>query len=127
MKRSPIKQKSSKQAALERAHRAARRGFLGDFPSCWFCGERTTEVHEITRGNGIRNLAFGKRETWAAACSVCNCENLTNYAIWPLERQLCYKLCNDPAYFDLAVICEIRGRAPTAITLEDIVKWLQPI
>lgn len=120
-----MRAKSSKQAKLERAHRQERREFLEKFPFCWFCGDSATEVHEICRGNGIRNLAYGRREAWGSACNRCNFDELTNYAVWPIERQLAAKLVNDPVYFNLPVICEIRGRAPTAIELVDVVKYLQ--
>ena len=47
------------------------------------------------------------------------------YAQWPIERQLALKMLVDPQYFDLLKICELRGRAPTAIVLEDVVPYLE--
>lgn len=98
--------------------------FLGEFPHCWFCGQPSTEVHEIANGNGIRNLAFANRAAWAATCNNCNFNELTDKWKWPIERQLAVKLVNDPMYFDLLAICEMRGRAPTAIEIADLVPHL---
>lgn len=124
LRRSRIKHKSSKQAKLERQHRQPRTIFLSEFQQCWFCGNTSTEVHEIANGNGIRNLAFAHRAAWAASCNRCNFHELTDKTKWPIERQLAVKLINDPAFFDLPAICEMRGRAATAIVIVDIVPYL---
>jgi len=82
-------------------------------------------VHEIARGTGIRSKAFGRREAWCAVCTTCNTHDLCGYELWPLARQLAVKLVTDPAWFNLQVFnVEIRGRAPDAITLEDIAPYL---
>lgn len=124
MKRTRLKHTSTKQARLQREHRQARRDFLSEFPRCWFCGAPSTETHEIASGTGIRNLAFGLREAWAAACNHCNFHRLTDRKEYPVARQMAVKLVSDPEYFDLELICKIRGRALTATTLADVAAHL---
>lgn len=116
---------SPKQQKLNRTYREDRKAFLVEFPVCWFCGAKSTEVHELANGNGIRNLAFGDRAAWCAACRRCNTHELTDKAKYPIARQLAVKLLRDPNYFDLSAINAMRGRAPTATTLADVVEWLE--
>lgn len=110
--------------ALQSTHRMARQAFLEEHSSCWFCGAGNPSVHEIVCGVGVRHIAFGERCTWAAACWDCNSGQLCDYSVWPVERQCAVKALRDPDWFDLPRLCEIKGRAVTAIVLADVVKYL---
>jgi hypothetical protein len=124
--KSPLAVEPAPTKLSDRQIRLARRDFWAvEFPHCWFCGDKSDAVHEVTRGSGIRNLAFSRRETWCSTCWRCNCHELTNYAEWPIARQLAWKLVHDPKHFNLAVINEIRGRAQTDIQLAEVAKWLR--
>jgi hypothetical protein len=68
-----------------------------------------------------RQAALSERCTWLAVCRDCNCHHLTDYAEWPLLRQLAVKWICDRPHFDLPRFNEIRGRAPTAIEWHEVV------
>lgn len=87
------------------------------------CPYAACVVHEIARGIH-RQEAMKHRCALLALCSVHH-EKMHDPSLWPIERQLARKMLVDPDHFDLEKICEIRDRAPTAIVLSDIVKYLQ--
>lgn len=106
-------------AAREEFNRniAARRQlFLQLHKFCWFnCWNPSQCVHEIgTRGN--RKAFLDQPCSWAAACSECNTDKLTDYRLWPLVRQLAVKKREDPENYDLAAYLKLRGEGPAAIT-----------
>jgi hypothetical protein len=129
-----MKNKSTEQARLERENRQWRRELiesvspstcqLPDCPGAW---PRTPTVHEIARGSSRKN-AYSERLACLVACAHCNAYRLTDYAIWPLERQAALQclLCADiaePAEV-LAVLNRCRGRAPGAISWADVSSYL---
>lgn len=81
--------------------------------------EPATQTHEIACGPA-RGKAVYHREAWLATCETCH-PYLQGMAV---ERQMAVKLLVDPEYFDLDLICELRGRAKGAITLADVVDHL---
>jgi hypothetical protein len=90
---------------------------------CQLCGlTQATAVHEICSGPA-RKGALKHRETWLALCSTCH-HRMHDYSDFPIERQCALKLLADPEWFDLAMICFLRGRAETAIVLADVAPWL---
>ncbi len=120
-----MKHKSSKQSKLERTHDKERREFRLLFPNCCICGSGDPATHtidEIVRG-GSRSLGYAARAAWIPACFSCNCGPLNSM---PVEHKLAIKLCIDPEYFDIEQVNAMRGRAPGAITLVDVSKYLQP-
>lgn len=123
MKRSPLKPKSSEQARMERKHRLARQGFRFEFPSCWFCGRPTTDVHELTANGSCRSQAYGERCCWAASCNWCNCHRLTDKCEWPIARQLAVKWINDRVWFNLDRFNEIRRGLPRT-AWADVAAWI---
>jgi hypothetical protein len=84
-------------------------------------------VHEIASGVGVRPLAVLERCTWAAACWACNQYSLPDKRVWPIERQIAYKICADCECSPQEVIeavCRCRGRAPTAIEWREVASYL---
>lgn len=101
-----------------------RKQYLMDARMCQCCMRApAVEVHEITRG-AARQAALVERCSWLALCRGCH-ELMGDYSVWPVERQCALKMLVDPKHFDLLKICELRGRAPTAITMEDIKPYLR--
>jgi hypothetical protein len=92
----------------------------GEFP-------QQLSVHEITRGVH-REAALSERLACMVLCGHCNGELFTDYAIWPLERQAALQclLCADIAEPGeiLAKLNSLRGRAPGAISWQDVAPYL---
>lgn len=99
-----------------------RREFLIEHPRCWYCCRMSECVHEMARG-AHRQRAIQEPCTWFAACSLCNSGPLNDWGAVPLLEQLQIKKCNDPSRFDIERFNEIRGRAPGAITLQEVEEW----
>lgn len=98
-----------------------RNQFLVDAGSCWICGRSNSlTCHEMCRGSH-REASLSKRITWLSACARCNCDELTDAAKWPLERQLAVKWIYDVDYFDIKGVCLIRGRQADAIVMAEVV------
>ena len=98
-----------------------RKQFVEEAGTCWICDDRmATDCHEMSRGC-CRDGSIGERCTWLATCWECNCYLLTDYSVYPIERQLAIKWIVDREHFDLRKFNKIRGRAPTAITMSDVI------
>ncbi|MEM8494607.1 MAG: hypothetical protein AAF663_04380 [Planctomycetota bacterium] len=114
---------SKKRAALMRRVKAERQAFLEEARHCWVCGmNKATDTHEMACGSH-RGAALDKRLAWLATCSVCNCQLLTDYSIYPLSRQLAIKLYFDREHYDLPAFNQLRGRAPGAIAANEVLAW----
>jgi len=101
-----------------------RNAYKAEFLMCQLCCKRqATDVHEIARGSH-REAAFAEPATWLTLCRYCH-QEMGDYSVWPLTRQLALKLVVDPTRFDLVIFNRVRGRADTAIELADITKHLQ--
>lgn len=111
------------------ALRRLRRAFWEvEFPWCWYCEEARSEcTHEMACGIQHRHKAVPQRFTWGAACSDCNTNRLTDYSLWPLEKQLAVKFINDRAYYDRVEFNLLRGREPEAITQREVYRWVRRI
>ena len=104
--------------------KAARAAFCQEHEHrCFSCGGAGSDVHEMARGCH-RSVAVRERCCWLLLCRPCH-EEMDDYSIWPLTRQLALKLISDPIYFSPERFNEIRGRAPGAITLSEVVVHLQ--
>ncbi len=140
--RKPLRKVSAKRAKLNREVKGWRAAFINEVERCQVCGKkfkwdtaspemmdlgclftRKLSVHEIAKGS-LRGFAMKHRACCLVVCSKCNCDDLCDYSKWPIERQLAVKLITDPEYFDLELFNKVRGRAPTAITLADVVPYL---
>lgn len=120
-----MRHRSKKRARLERRLRPLREAYLEEFGKCVVCGwEPADQVHEIAKGSH-RALAIAEPCTWLAVGFDCNMGRLNDYSLYPLERQLAIKWIHDRKRFDLARFNELRGRAPTAITIADIKKYIR--
>lgn len=116
---------SKKRAKKRRIVTYRRQMFLAEFRDCWFCGSGTNLcVHEIACGSH-RDKALGERLAWAVACFECNCHQLTDYSMWPLERQLAIKKLRDPRFYNRVEFNRLRGRADNAITQAEVTAWVR--
>ena len=119
-----MRRQSLKRAALNRKWGPIRKEFAQSYRNCNCCGGHgQLHCHEITRGFS-RDAAISKRCSWLAVCSYCNCEKLTDAALWPLPRQLALKWLYDREHFDLDCICELRGAVPGCVTMTDVIPWV---
>lgn len=110
------------QRAPSRIEKDRREFWRTEFPWCWFCEDApSTECHEIARGTGNRSKAKKERFTWASSCNDCNFHQVTDYSIWPLERQLAVKWINDREYFNLIGFNRLRGLADSAIEMHQVI------
>lgn len=101
-----------------------RNEFLLEMGACAVCRQCPAEqCHEISRGPA-RDASLSRRETWLGVCSTCH-DLLDDYSQYPIERQLAIKLLVDPEWFDIRAVNELRGRAPDAITLPEVVDYLR--
>ena len=101
-----------------------RRSFVEEFGFCFGCGQAgQLAVHEMACGSH-RERALDQRYAWLCACWVCNSEEFTNYERWPLERQLALKWIHDRKHFELRSFNELRGRAPDAITMSEVIPFI---
>ena len=108
-----------------------RHAFRNHHCQCWICGglgwDGTLDVHEIARG-AHRAKAVLDICNWIATCRDCH-EDLGDYSIWPIVDQYALKYLRDPEYYDRVRINALRGRAPDAISEEEVreaIKEVQP-
>ena len=118
---------SRKRAAIMSEMQEARQQFALEFPRCMLCGMEKCcmDTHEIARGPS-RLAAYQERCTWLRLCRDCH-ELMGDYSIWPIERQLALKLDRDTAYYSTFTFNEIRGRAPFAVNIKDVVPYLKTL
>ena len=93
---------------------------------CEVCLKRKAiEVHEICRG-AHREKSLDKEFAVLAVCRTCH-DDLGNYAIWPVSRQLALKVIRSPELFGLNfdVVNELRGNSETEFECADVFKHLQ--
>lgn len=96
-----MQSKSAAQRKLERDNAKWRKALietigrcqLNDCAGAW---PNTLCVHEIPRGTG-RSKAYSRRLACMVVCAFCNAHRLTDYSIWPMERQTALQitLCAD--------------------------------
>lgn len=80
----------------------------------WY--SRQLETHEIARGVH-RSKAILEPSTFLRACRWCHQEKLD---AMPIDQQLAYKFVRDPIHYDRSRVLEIRGRADTSVTQEEV-------
>ena len=114
---------SNKRRRRLREVAAGRNAYREKFPRCQWpgCLKTATELHEIARGPA-RQIAIGEICCFLHLCQkdhrLCD-----DYSIRPLARQLAVKQIADPDGYDLQRFNIIRGRAPNAITQEEVTAW----
>lgn len=116
---------SKKRARLMRRVSPLRKAYLEEYTHCMVCGVApANQVHEMARGSH-REAALETPCAWLATCWSCNHLLLTDASRYPIARQLAIKFLRDPGRFDLGEFNALRGRAPGAITWEDVEIWLE--
>ena len=121
-----MRNKSLKRQRLERQWKPMHDEFREAFPMCMCCEQRpATDIHEIARG-AHRTRARGHREALLHLCRICH-DEMADPVSWPLSRQAALKLCRDPAHVSLELLCEIRGRAATDLTLVEVAQYLEVV
>lgn len=95
-----------------------RDAFQIEWPCCWICGEDAADVHEIARGAN-RAQALGERCAWVRCCRSCH-EALGDYGRWPVVWQYGLKLLWDAEHYDRLRLNRLRGRAPEAVTDDEV-------
>lgn len=127
MKRSTLKPVSKKTAKLKRETDPERANYVKAHWLCQCCCKRpSVECHELVRGAN-REKALKERATWLAVCRTCHEDVLSDASKAPLAKQMAWKLVADPAWFSLEVVNQLRGRAPDAISLSDVARFLSVI
>jgi hypothetical protein len=115
---------SKKRKALMAKVKPFRDRYLASKLLCEVCIKRQpVEVHEITRGPA-REASLDKPEVVLAVCRKCH-ELLGNYAIWPVSRQIAVKFLRSPTLANVDLVNELRGRAESGITWDDVVVHLE--
>lgn len=114
-----MRRQSKKRAAASRQNSSARKAFRAEFPKCMICQrKRSEDVHEIARG-ASRAKAESVRQTWLAVCRACH-EELDDYSVWPISRQLAVKRRCDPEWYDREMVNLLRNRSPEAISEREV-------
>jgi hypothetical protein len=118
-----MRRQSAKRQKRNAEWGPVRRDFCIEMGVCAKCSRQAPlDCHEIARG-AAREAALSRREAWLALCRNCH-DSMDDYSVWPVERQLALKLLSDPAWFNIQVVNELRGRAPDAITLAEVADYL---
>lgn len=98
-----------------------RAAYRKEFPCCQYCLlNDATDLHEICAGPA-REKALSRREAWLHLCRECHRELQHK----PVALACAVKLLEDPEHFSLEVVNELRGRAPGAITIADVRRYLK--
>ena len=114
---------SKNKAATTRKANQARAEFRREFSRCFACGLGANQVwppcavHEIASGPG-RFKAIQERAAWLVLCGPCHAR--LHAENWTVAYQLALKFRNDPAFFDRRLVNTLRGRAPDAVTEEEV-------
>lgn len=115
-----MRRRSKTQRKVYADYAAERLAFTAQFPTCMFCGRYGVAVHEIFAGS-YRLKAYKVRACWLALCWTCNCEEATDHALWPWERQLAVKLACDPEGFNMEEVDAVL--APRRIDWAEVLRW----
>ena len=103
---------------------------------CFVCGKgvahwKGLHTHEIARGVH-RQKALKEPVAWLRVCGRCH-EQLDDYQIWPIARQLALKKVCDLQHYDRVQVNRLRGRQDGAVTeaevdafMDSIPRWGKP-
>lgn len=114
---------SKKKAATVRKANEARAEFLREFARCFACGLGENQVwppcavHEMASGPA-RYAAIQQRAAWLVLCGPCHAR--LHAENWSVAYQLALKKKHDPAYYDRRLVNTLRGRAPEAVTEDEV-------
>jgi hypothetical protein len=111
-----------KRIKLEHSSLAGLIEFSKTFLRCWICGDhRLLATHEITSGP-FRAWGRQHRESWLRLCCVCH-EGVIHrrwHCTPLLPREYALKRIRDPKFYNRQLLNEARGRAPDAISADDV-------
>jgi len=115
-----MRRRSLKGQKHDRDVAAVRSSYAKLFPICQspWCRRLATDIHEIARGSH-RQAALGERCCLLHLCRACH-DEMDDYSVWPIARQLAMKLLGDPEGYDRVRVNLIRGRAAEAITQDEV-------
>jgi len=115
---------TKKRAARNRQAEPVRKALLREVPLCEACNRNMSdEVHEIARGNALRQKAMDKRYACLVVCWMCHHGPLSSRAEWPESRQLAALRRSRPRDFDLAAFNALVGRGANRVSEEDVEQW----
>lgn len=87
--------------------------------ACGECCDPTSERHHICRGSGPRAASRFDTDTQLAVASWCHDEKFGDAEAYPVERQVALKFASI-----LRKVNKYRGRAEKAITMKDVLQYL---
>lgn len=89
----------------------------------WYQLQCSLETHEIvTRACNAKSPR--ELSTLLRLCGECHCD-IHDYSKWPIARQLALKKRQDPEHYDRQRVNVLRGRAPDAITEEEVDSYME--
>jgi hypothetical protein len=94
-----------------------RREFKLHHKLCMACGCIGCDLHHIARGADKVDDPC----VFLILCRPCH-DEMDDYSIWPISRQLALKRRADPDNYDRVRFNQLRRRDPEAITEEDVNK-----
>jgi len=116
-----MKRNTGPRRVIDRHAAVERVKFAQEFPFCWHCGSTwNLTIDEIVSGMSDRVKGVQHRLAWTRLCNACNTGELNGSAPKILLAKLVYKLKYDAPHFDLPMVCVLRGRAPGAIELTEV-------
>lgn len=81
------------------------------------------ETHEIPRGI-FRAAALKEPAAWLRVCQFHD-EEMGDYSIWPIARQLAVKKLGDLPNYSRELVNQLRGRQSDAITEAEVNAWVE--
>lgn len=124
LKRSPLKQMSSKKRKQTLQFQPAREAFKAEL-GC-VCGRVATDTHEVW-GGACRSKSFECREGWLPGCRAHHVE----IQDWSKAKQYALKQIIDPDWYDLEKLNELGLRRVSAEEVEAemaaVKEWIQNI
>ena len=117
-----MRSNTPKRAKANRSAKPMLKEFADTFQRCWLCGCRgLLHTHEIVSGS---NRAWGRSHREALIRACCDCHSDILHAQWQatenMPMQYALKRIRDPAFYNRTMLNVARGRAPEAITADDV-------
>lgn len=114
---------SKKRAAIDREIKALRDAYKAEMRTCANCGGPGADIHEMCGGMSTRVKAVQEPACWLLLCRKCH-DLFHDPSEWSLSRQAALKFLVDYDRFSLEAVCRVMGRAPTALTMRDLLPHL---
>lgn len=124
MKRSRIRQVSSKRRKIMNEVRPLRESLIRESGKCMACSvsmsHASLSCHEILNGS-LREKTLGEPCSLLVLCWDCNSNKMTDKSLWPVARQLALLQEISPEHYDLKRFNWLRNpNAPNYITQEEV-------